>query len=79
VVAPTRKPQLAPRSRETGIVMSSFTFTVLVVPAIGMCFAAGLFVITAFSDRRALRRADEWERGMSDSGLSGVRTNENPG
>jgi hypothetical protein len=59
--------------------MSSFTFTVFVIPVIGMCFAAGLFVITAFSDRRALRRADEWEREMSDPGLSGARTNGNSG
>jgi hypothetical protein len=47
--------------------MSPFTFAVCVIPAIGMCFAAGLFVITAFSDTRALRRADEWERGIDES------------
>jgi hypothetical protein len=48
-------------------VMSPFTFAVYVIPAIGMCFAAGLFVITAFSDTRALRRADERERGIDES------------
>jgi hypothetical protein len=47
--------------------MSPFTFAISVIPAIGMCFAAGLFVITAASDIRALRRADEWEGAIAES------------
>lgn len=38
------------------------TFAIFIVPAIGMCFAAALFVFTAMADKRALRRADNLER-----------------
>jgi hypothetical protein len=47
-------------------VISPFTFVAYVIPAIGMCFAAGLFAVTGVLDSRALRRAEEWERVMSE-------------
>lgn len=45
--------------------ISPSTLAIFVVPAIGLCFAVGLFVITAITDKRALRRADDLERRVA--------------
>jgi hypothetical protein len=44
------------------------TFFIFVIPAVGVCFAAFLFVITAVADRRALERADKLERSAEVGG-----------
>ena len=42
--------------------ISPAALAIFVIPAIGLCFAAGLYVFTAVADKRALRRADLEER-----------------
>ncbi len=38
------------------------TLAIFIVPAIGLCVIAGLFIFTGIADKRALRRADNLER-----------------
>jgi hypothetical protein len=38
------------------------TLFILVVPVVGLAFAAGLYVVTAITDKRDLARADRLER-----------------
>ena len=42
--------------------ISPAAVAIFIIPAVGMCFAAGLFFFTAVVDKRALRRADLLER-----------------
>ena len=45
--------------------ISPAILAIFVVPAIGLCFVLGLFVVTAITDKRALRRADDLERKVA--------------
>ena len=47
---------------ETRAMIDSATLSIFIIPAIGLLFAVGLFVVAAIPDRRDLRRAAQLER-----------------
>ena len=47
---------------ETRAMIHLATLSIFIIPAIGLLFAVGLFVVAAIPDRRDLRRAAQLER-----------------